>query len=194
MSQRNRATWIWERRMRAPALLLVGAIAIAACGEQTEPPTADSDIANMYADQIMFGVEHYITANGVQRGLLRSDTAFMYEDSALVRVRPVNLTLYDEQGEVAGEITARSGVLDTRSQRMTATGDVLVESAVRGQRIETEELHFDPNRDRVWSEVATTLHRDGTTLHGSGFTSNTRLTDTRLTQPRGRVEGLDIDL
>ena len=175
-------------------LLLLVVMTLAACDAGSEPPLADDDIANMDADQVMFGVEHYITANGVVRGLLRADTAFMYEDSALVRVRPVNLTLYDEQGAVAGVVTARAGVLNTRTQLMTATGEVIVQSEGRGQRIETEELHFDPNRDRVWSEVATTLHRDGTTLRGTGFTSNTRLTDTRLTQPRGRVEGLDIDL
>lgn len=181
--------------MRVRTLALALAIGlVAACGDPHEPPIAEGDVANMGADQIMFGVEHYITSNGVVRGLLRADTAFMYEDSALVRVRPVNLTLYNEQGEVAGVVTARAGRLNTRTQDMIATGDVIVESDERGQRIETEELHFDPNRDRVWSEVATTLHRDGTTLRGTGFTSNTRLTDTRLTQPRGRVEGLDIDL
>ena len=183
--------------MRSPLArfgVLGVALLAAACEAQTEPPLADAEITDMDADQVMFGVEHYITGNGIVRGLLRADTAFMYEDSALVRVRPVNLTLYDEQGGVAGEVTARAGVLNTRTQLMTATGDVVVEAEGRGQRIETQELHFDPNRDRVWSEVATTLQRDGTTLRGTGFTSNTRLTDTRLTQPRGRVEGLDIDL
>lgn len=148
----------------------------------------------MNADQVMFGVEHYITGEGLRRGLLRSDTAFMYEDSALVRVRPVDLTLYNERGEVAGTVTSRAGVLDTRTQRMTATGDVVVVAAERGQRIETEELHFDPNRDRVWSDVATTIHRNGTVLRGRGFTSNTQLTDVRLDAPTGRVEGLDFDL
>ena len=182
--------------MRAPGIPLLALAALIgvlpACGERDEPPIAEAEIANMGADQVMFGIEHYITANGVVRGLLRADTAFMYEDSALVRVRPVNLTLYDEQGEVAGEVTARAGRLDTRTQNMIATGDVVVESEERGQRIETEELHFDPQGDRVWSTVATTLHRDGTTLRGTGFTSNTRLTDTRLDEPRGRVEGLEF--
>lgn len=177
-------------RLAAALALLFGA----GCGDRDDPPIAEAAIANMGADQVMFGIEHYITTNGIVRGLLRADTAFMYEDSALVRVRPVNLTLYNEQGEVAGIVTAQAGRLDTRTQDMIATGNVVVESEERGQRIETEELHFEPNRDRVWSEVATTLHREGTTLHGTGFTSNTRLTDTRLTQPRGRVQGLEIEL
>jgi len=164
---------------------------VAACETQAEPPVASADIAHMGADQVMFGVEHFVTGNGVVRGKLLSDTAFMYEDSAIVRVRPVNLTLFDDEGAVAGEVTARSGVLNTRTQVMVATGNVIVQET-GGDRIETEELHFDPNRDRVWSVVATTIHRDGSVLRGTGFTSNTQLTDTRLDAPRGRVEGLEF--
>ena len=170
---------------------LAGASALA-CETQAEPPVASAELADIdNADQVMFGVEHYVTGNGIVRGKLESDTAFMYEDSALVRVRPVNLTLYDDQGQIAGEVTARTGVLNTRTQTMVANGNVVVEEE-GGDRIETEELHFDPNRDRVWSVVATTIHRDGSVLRGSGFTSNTQLTDTRLDTPRGRVEGLEF--
>jgi LPS export ABC transporter protein LptC len=110
---------------------------LAACETQAEPPVASSEVANMGADQVMFGVEHYVTGNGVVRGVLRSDTAFMYEDSAIVRVRPVNLTLYDDEGQPAGEVTARSGVLNTRTQVMVATGNVVVEEN-EGDRIESE--------------------------------------------------------
>ena len=170
---------------------VIGVTLLAACEPEAETPVVSDDVASLDADQVMFGVEHYVTGNGVVRGLLKSDTAFMYEDSALVRVRPVNLTLYDDQGAIAGEVTARGGVLNTRTQVMIANGDVVVQET-GGDRIETEELHFDPNRDRVWSVVATTIHRQGTVLRGSGFTSNTQLTDTRLDAPTGRVEGLEF--
>ena len=180
-----------EGEVRRAFVVLVMAILLAGCEPPPETPLVSEDVENMGADQVMFGVEHFVTASGVVRGKLVSDTAFMYEDSALVRVRPVNLTLFDDDGSIAGEVTARSGVLNTRTQVMVATGSVVVEET-GGDRIETEELHFDPNRDRVWSVVATTIHRDGTVLRGSGFTSNTQLTDTRLDTPRGRVEGLQF--
>ncbi|HUF12197.1 MAG TPA: LPS export ABC transporter periplasmic protein LptC [Longimicrobiales bacterium] len=188
--ERERKRIVLRRGRRAGLVVLV--LLLGGCGGEDEPPIAEAEIANMDADQVMFGVEHFITGNGVVRGVLLADTAFMYEDSALVRVRPVDLTLYNEQGEVAGEVTARSGVLNTRTQLMTATGDVVVQAEQSDERIETEELHFDPNRDRIWSVVATTIHRDGTVLRGTGFTSNTRLTDTRIDAPRGRVEGLEF--
>ena len=183
------------RRLALRWLVLLGlALPVAACGEDTDAPTAGERYTQMDADQIMTDPEHYITVDGVLRGVLRADTAFMYEDSALMRVKPVRLTIYNERGTVAGVVTSRTGVLNMRTNSMTATGDVVVVSEERGQRIETEEMHFDPNRDRVWSDTPTTLHRDGTVLHGSGFTSNSRLTDTRLNRPEGRVEGLEFDL
>jgi len=178
------------RTIRNRSVRLGWMLLLAACEPQAETPVVSEDIANG-ADQVMFGVEHFVTGNGVVRGKLVSDTAFMYEDSALVRVRPVNLTLFDDDGNVAGEVMARTGVLNTRTQTMVASGSVVVEET-GGDRIETEELHFDPNRDRVWSVVATTIHRDGSVLRGTGFTSNTQLTDTRLDAPRGQVQGLEF--
>lgn len=176
------------------AAACAAALALAGCGPDAEPPTAGDDYTDMSADQIMVELEHFITVDGVRRGLLKADTAFLYEDSALVRVRPVHLTIYDQQGGVAGIVTAERGLLNTRNEQMTATGNVVVEAQQRGQRIETEEMHFDPQRDRIWSDVATTIHRDGTVLHGSGFTSDSKLTDTRLTNPSGQVKGLEFDL
>lgn len=177
-------------------LVTVGAVGLVlgGCDEESEAPTAGERYADMDADQIMMDLEHFITQDGVRRGLLRADTAFMYEDSAVLRIRPVRLTLYNEAGNVAGEITAERGLLNTRTDAMTATGSVVVVSTERDQRIETEEMHFDPNRDRVWSDVATTIHRQGSVLHGSGFTSDAQLTDTRLENPQGQVEGLEFDL
>ena len=102
---------------------------------------------------------------------------------------PVDFTLPIQSWN---EQSAATGLrLDGTVQVMVATGSVVVQE-VGGDRIETEELHFDPNRDRVWSEVATTIHRQGSVLRGSGFTSNTQLTDTRLDTPRGNVEGLQF--
>lgn len=182
------------RRLRLLASIALLAGVGAACGEDTDAPTAGERYTAMDADQVMMDLEHFITQNGVRRALLEADTAFMYEDSAMLRIRPVRLTLYDEAGAVAGEVTAERGTLNTRTDAMTATGNVVVISTEREQRIETEELHFDPNRDRVWSEVETTIHRNGTVLRGTGFESDAQLTNTRLENPQGEVEGLEFDL
>jgi len=183
-----------SRRLLPTLALLAALVALPACEEQSEPPIADPSLGDMDADQVMVGLEHFITVDGVRRGLLVADTAFLYEDSATVRVRPVDLTLYDEGGTVVGEVTSREGLLNTRTERMTAIGDVVVTSTQEGQRIETEQLHFDPHRDRLWSDVATTIHRNGSVLRGSGFESDTRLDDVRLRNPQGRVEGLEFEL
>lgn len=173
----------------AAALLLLGATA---CGSGTSP-VAGEEFRDMGADHVLTNVRINVTAEGIRRAVVLGDTAYVYEDSALYRLAGVHVTLYDEQGIETADLTAERGQVNTRTEAMVAVGDVVLVSRVGGQRIETEQLHFDPGQDRIWSDVETTLYEDGTAIVGDGFTSDANLQTIRVQQPRGRVEGLRIE-
>jgi len=59
--------------------------------------------------------------------------------------------------------------------------------------VDTETMGLDPQRDRLWSDSATTLREGGTVARGDGFSSDGRLRNLTVTRPRGRVEGLKIE-
>jgi hypothetical protein len=40
------------------------------------------------------------------------------------------------------------------------------------KRVESEELHYDPNGDRIWSDSATTMIEPGRVSEGLGFESD----------------------
>jgi LPS export ABC transporter protein LptC len=167
-------------------------IALAACGDRAADLVASDDMLTMDADQVMFRVRHHMTTGGVRRALVEADTAYLYEATSTVELRTVHVLLYDEHGQQRGTLTSLRGRLNTRTEAMTAEGNVILVTE-DGTRIESEELHFDPEQDRIWSEKATTLWEDGSVVHGDGFTSDGQLRNVRVTRPTGRFEDLRIE-
>jgi len=93
----------------------------------------------------------------------------VFEDSAKVLMFPVDLLLYNAEGANTGHLTASEGLLDTRTNKMIARGEVVLITTEGARRIETEELHYDPVDGRIWSEVRTVMHEGETRLEGEGF-------------------------
>lgn len=160
------------------------AAATAACGRGNNSPVASAALANLPADHVVYGMIHYMTLDGVRQALLRADTAYLYEDSATARMLGVRMNVYDVQGNLRAVVTAQGGWIDYRSEQMMAWGDVVVVSQDEEKRIETEELHYDPRGDRIWSTVATRLREGGRTIRGSGFESDGQLRNLRVTDAR----------
>lgn len=178
--------------MRRSFGILVTAAVMAACGDQAVEVVASDEHLTMDADQVMFKVRHHMTSGGVRRALVEADTAYLYEAMATVELRKVHLILYDEHGQRRATMTSHSGRLNTRTEAMTAQGNVVLITE-DGNRIESEELHLNPEEDRIWSDLPTTMWEDGTVIRGDGFTSDAQLQNVRVTRPTGRFDDLRIE-
>ncbi|MGQ0561873.1 MAG: LPS export ABC transporter periplasmic protein LptC [Gemmatimonadota bacterium] len=180
----------WEHgSMRAWVLagLLTG------CGSPAADPTASAAFRQLPSDQVILGFEQYVSERGLNKAILTGDTAFVFEDSSVAHVKDVNLVLYDEAGQVSARLTSDAGRLNTFTQAMTATGDVVLITETDGRRIETEELHYDPNTHRIWSDVRTTQRHQGGVLTGTGFEADDKFYNVRIINARSTGGGLRIE-
>lgn len=172
------------------------ALAAAACRAGDQGPVAGEEYARMPADQIMTGIEHFVTTDGIRQAVLRADTGYFYDDSARVDLVKVRLALFRNEGAQAAELTAAAGELNQRTEVMVARGNVVLVTVEGDRRIETEELHFDPRQHRIWSDVPTVLIENASRLEGEGFTANLspdgQLRDIRLREPRGNARSVRI--
>ena len=169
------------KRVLAFAMLVL----LAACGDATAP-AASPEQEEMNADNVMLNVKHQMTSDGIRRALLFADTAYVYEDSAQMQLRQVRLELYDESGKKTADLTADRGRLNTVTRAMTAIGDVDLKTLQGSRRIQTQELHFDPQADRMWSDKPTTMREGSSVLNGTGFTSDSRMQNVQVTGATGR--------
>jgi LPS export ABC transporter protein LptC len=174
--------------MTRKLLLGLGIILLAACGGGSQGPAAGEVPTSLQADKVVIGTSHYITVNGVRQALLKADTAYFHDDAQPIEFRQVHLTIYGATGEVAAIMTAETALLNPRTEIMEARRNVVVIAPEDDRRVETDELHYDPSLDRIWSDRPTTLIQAGKATYGDGFTSDGRGQNVKVIRPRGHVE------
>lgn len=172
-----------NRSMRPLLILLavgvLGGVTVA-CTDEATVATIPADYLAFDADGIVFGMIHRMTQDGRVQGVVHADTAIQWQDSAAVHLRGVDLTVREEDGSERAHVTARRGILDTRTNRMTAYGDVVMVIPAESRRIESNELHYDPQGDRIWSDSAFVYTHRGQVTRGRAFTSDLEFRNFRI--------------
>ena len=113
----------------------------------------------------------------------------MFEDSASAHLRGMEIVFYDEDGRERATVTGKTGVWSWDTDRMVARGDVVLTVQADGSMLESQEIYYDPDLDRIWSDSATvqTLE-DGTVTSGSSFESDMSFENVVIRDPRRRCQ------
>ncbi len=159
-------------RGRSFAAAIALSLLAVACGEEESTPVASPPLLETGADMVIQGLRHLITLDGIKEGEIFADTAFFYRDSSLYHLRKPELILFTESGARRARITADRGRFNPNTREMLAQGGVILVITEGDKRVESEELHYNPNGDRIWSDSATTMIEPGRISEGFGFESD----------------------
>ena len=157
---------------------------LVACADSGEPPLVAEDILalNPEANQVGFGVVHYMANEGIRRARVTADTAFYIDNKTLIDIRVMEVIFFDAQGDTASILTAREGTYNWNTGNMTARTDVVVVNPRENRTVETSVLNFDSTSDRIWGDEPTTItEADGTVIEGTAFETNSRMDRVDLT-------------
>ena len=158
-------------------LLVAGCMACA----EAEPPVDDPESSADYVGQ---AVSTDVREGGALRARVYGDTVYTWEESHRMVLVPVVVEMFDTDGAPTGRLTADRGELNTLTQEMSATGDVVLLSIDETRRIRTERLRYDPKADRIWSDEETTMREGSVDLTGSGFEADADFTRVELFESR----------
>lgn len=172
------------RAMQLAAVLL--ALFLGACEEEPSRPVVAEELLELDAANVLFDVRHVMTDEGVRQALVRADTAYTWQDSTSMALRGLELTVYTEEGRERAVVTGERGLLDRTTDRMVARGNVVLVIPDGNRRIESAELHYDPQNDRIWSDSATVMRQDGRIVEGTGFESDAQFLDLIVRDARTR--------
>lgn len=160
---------------------------LGACQDDAVRPTTTMTAADT-ADQVLYGMEHLITTDGVRRTKVLADTAYIYEATQLARLKTVTVTFFDGQGVQASTVEADSGTYQMRDGSMQAWGNVLA-TTPDGRRLRSEELRYDSRQHQISSDLPFTYDRADQHLEGNGFVSDPDFRNVQTRQPRGGQRG-----
>ena len=162
---------------------LCACFALLGCQEEVVRPSVTLQAGDT-ADQVLYGMEHYVTDQGLRRSLVEADTAYVYQNTQMVEMRGVKVTFYNPSGEVTSTVTADSGTYLTRDGSMSARGNVVAVTP-DGRTLRSQELKYDSRSRKISSDKPFVYDRADQHLEGNGFTSDPDFRNVVTRQPRG---------
>jgi LPS export ABC transporter protein LptC len=164
-------------------IVLAGALsALLACRDGSRP-TATITPADT-ADQVLIGMSHYVTSDGVQRARVRADTAAFFSPSQSAELRHLHITFFKPDGSESSTLTAREGTYHWRTGNMEARGNVVVVTT-DGRTLRTEQLRYDEVRAEVSSDHPFVFDGPNRHIEGEGFTSDPDFKTVVAKHPKG---------
>jgi LPS export ABC transporter protein LptC len=168
---------------------LLAWLAVACSGSEPPPTTvtaADS------ADQIGYGVTHYLTVDGLRRMRLVADSVYAYFGPQRHRLFGLRVTFYSPDGKETSTLTARDGTYDWRTGDMEARGDVVAVSP-DGRRLTTSVLRYERSTDQINGPEPFVWTTPEQRVEGDAFTSDPDLRNVQTTRARGAVGRVQIE-
>jgi LPS export ABC transporter protein LptC len=175
--------------VRGLALAFATSLALGACGGESTTPEAPGELQGMVPDMISYDMDTYFTnAEGIRTGRIQADSAFYFQDSTVVHMQGVRMTVSSETGQVRATVTAERGRYDERTQQMHALGNVVLIMPNDDRQVESGELYYDPATEKIWSDSASTYRTQGRVTRGTCFQSNLSFTQYTVCNIRGSAD------
>ena len=182
----GRGGWVRARPCMSPAMLAVlAALVVPACFSASDE-TAGTDFAESSADDVMYGVSHNMSKDGIREARLEADSMLMWNDSAHTWVVGMTLHVYGDRGGQRATITADRGRFDMTTNELMAVGNALLTIPGQAREIRTEVLNFSQEGDRIWSDVPVVMQELGCEIEGDRMESDIAFDEVRLWGTRER--------
>jgi LPS export ABC transporter protein LptC len=95
---------------------------------------------------------------------------------------------YDSAMNVQSTITADYGISYEKKKIMEARHNVVVENVQKGEKLNTEELFWDRNKQQIYSNKFVKLTTGEQVVTGDGLTSQEPFDEILITNPKGLLE------
>ena len=165
----------------SPLSLLCAVYLGAACGKDDKPLTAATPADT--ADQVIFGLVHNITLDGVPRAKLEADTAYFYQGPQKADLKHIHVIFYKDDGGIASNLTALAGKYEWRTGNMRAI-DSVVAVTPDGRKLKTSILDYQKGSNQISGPDYFIFDGPGRHLEGQSFTADPEFKNVATTKPR----------
>ncbi|MDN3668982.1 LPS export ABC transporter periplasmic protein LptC [Echinicola jeungdonensis] len=120
--------------------------------------------------RITTNMELYHSDSAKVRTILTGDKQLEFPNGDIEFPEGISIDFFEKNGELSTTIRADRGFYDRKNNLYMGEGDVEVHNIIKDQKLNSEELFWDPNKDIIFTEKFVTVQRqDGTIINGTGM-------------------------
>ena len=139
------------------------------------PISQSKDISTLYSDSARLQIK------------LSAPLQWQYENGDGVYPKGINMAFYDKTGRVTNTVRANYGKYDKQTDSYLARGNVVVINVIKDETLRTEELHWDKQRRKLFTDKFVTIQTPTDALKGHGMTANQDFSDWHILRPSGNI-------
>lgn len=110
------------------------------------------------------------------------------KEELMIFDKGILIYFYNEDGDMESEISSLYATNNTTKKLITLRGNVIIINYAKREKIKTEELFWDQNTKKIWSDKFVRIITDDRQLEGYGFETDEDIQNYSITKPTGIFE------
>lgn len=128
-------------------------------------------------------IDLYHSDSAIVRTHLKAKRQIEYETGDLEFPEGIDITFYDESGKVTTTMRADQGFYIKKDNLYRGEGDVQVDNLEKNQKLSSEELFWDPNAKKIYTEKFVTIQDKETVINGTGMEADEGFNEYKIFKP-----------
>ncbi len=175
---RGGATQLKRKKPKIGLLLLLGTV-LGFTSEQANPYNGPIYVSAQ--------VEVIGSTQGIVRFILSTEEALYYENGDIVCPQNVYIDFFEPDKKIAVKGRANSVYFFAKKNVYEFRGDVELRSLDKKKQLNTEELHWDPDREIVFTDKFCRVEAEDQVLMGEGLNAKQDLSYYYVSNPQGAI-------
>ncbi|WP_111609547.1 LPS export ABC transporter periplasmic protein LptC [Algoriphagus yeomjeoni] len=96
----------------------------------------------------------------------------------------IEIQIFEKDGQLSTTLTADRGYLFKQENIFKGEGDVQVHNKIKDQKLQSEELFWEPNKKKIYTEKFVRVQEGNTFFFGSALEADETFTNYSLKNPR----------
>lgn len=169
-----------SRNNRVYLLLIGWALFLSSCKDEVDP-----SMFEIYTGPVSIGydVNLYHSDSAIVRIHLTAKKQLEFETGDYEFPEGIDITFFDEEGTVTTTIRADKGYYIRKDHLYRGEGDVQVKNLEKEQSLASEELYWDPNAKKIYTEKFVTVTDKKSIIKGTGLEADEGFNEYKIYKP-----------
>lgn len=134
------------------------------------------------------GVELDYSENDMVTVKMRAEAVFEFQNGDREFPKGLYLEFYDEFGKLSSTLRADHAFYVKEEDRWRARGKVEVINKLKNEQLNTEELFWEPAKEKIYTDSFVTIRQQNDVLYGQGLEAKQDMSSYTIKKPQGEIE------
>jgi LPS export ABC transporter protein LptC len=171
------------------SLMLLGVLFLASCNHKAEEIKQLAETESKMGIEQATDIEIIYADSAVLKAKIKAPVMERFANEAnpyMEMKKGLKAYFYDKDHKIESTLKANYGISYEATKIIHLKEDVHIINS-KGEELSSEELFWDQNKQKIYTEKYVTIKRINEIIYGDGFESNENFTKYKILRPKGRV-------